>query len=227
MSETRGHLIPATIYQSDESGNPVSGGTQVDCMFNPYEYSISKANTYTEKYKKNANVPRVEFSRAGAQTLTLKLTFDGYEKGESLSKTANKLWKLMELNTERIVDGEKKMTPPDVTFEWGIFSFVAVITNMTQHFTLFKPDGTPVRATVDVTFTQYQDLNDYKKRKQNPTSGGGPIQRVWRVTAGDRIDTIAHEVYGDASKWRLIAETNHIANPLALKPGQQLMIPLD
>ena len=118
-----------------------------------------------------------------------------------------------------------KVAPPQVAFEWGVFRFVSYITNMTQKFTLFKHDGTPVRAKVNVTFTQYTDVEDYKP--QNPTSGGGPIERVWRVIAGDRLDTIAAEVYQDATKWRLIAEHNQIVNPLALRPGQQLSIPVD
>ncbi len=100
---------------------------------------------------------------------------------------------------------------------------VAVITAMTQKFTLFKPDGTPVRASIEVTFTQHKDLEDYPR--QNPTSGGGDIERVWRVTAGDRIDTIAYAVYGDASRWRAIADYNDIDDPLTLRAGQQLIIP--
>jgi nucleoid-associated protein YgaU len=92
---------------------------------------------------------------------------------------------------------------------------------MTQKFTLFKSDGTPVRAEVDVTFTQYKEALDF----QNPTSGGGPIQRVRRVVSGDRLDRIAFEEYGDATLWRRIAQENEIANPAALRPGQMLRIP--
>ncbi len=119
----------------------------------------------------------------------------------------------------------QKIEPPQVAFEWGVFRFVSYITNMTQKFTLFKNDGTPVRAQIDVTFTQYTDLDDYPR--QNPTSGGGPIERVWRVVAGDRLDLIAAEVYQDAGKWRLIADQNQLDNPLTLKPGMQLRIPMD
>lgn len=94
---------------------------------------------------------------------------------------------------------------------------------MTQKFTLFTTDGTPVRATVNVTFTQYIDLDDYPG--QNPTSGDGPIQRVWRIVAGDRLDLIAAEVYRDATLWRKIAVYNNLANPLRLQPGAILRIP--
>lgn len=223
MANTRGNLVAASIFEVDDSGEKKGGGVSVDCMFNPFEYTVSKSNTYGESSRNNSDVPEVEFKKAGPQTLKLSLMFDTYEADEDVSLTTNKLWKLMETKTRQGSGDDNKVPPPEVAFEWGVFRFVAVITNMTQKFTLFKQDGTPVRAKVDVTFTQHKDLNDYPA--QNPTSGGGPIERVRTVIAGDRLDTIAHEIYGDAAKWRLIADYNHITNPMALHPGKQLTIP--
>jgi len=224
MTNTRGNLVNARIYEVDKNGKEMSGGVSVSCMFNPFEYTISKSNTYTEKAKNNSDVPAVEFTKAGPQTLKLNLIFDTYEADTDVSTETNKLWKFMESKTRNEGNKTKKVPPPDVAFEWGVFCFVAVITSMNQKFTLFKLDGTPVRANVDVTFTQHVDLNDYPK--QNPTSGDGPIQQIWQVVAGDRLDNIAYAVYGDATMWRIIAEHNHILNPLSLQPGRQLSIPL-
>jgi hypothetical protein len=223
MPNTRGMLVPARIYEVDEQGHD-KGGISVDCMFNPYEYTVSKSNSYDERPRNNADTPQGEFFRSGSQTLKLDLTFDTYESGDDVSRVTNKLWKLMMTSTQETSSDTEKVNPPQVAFEWGVFKFVSSITSMTQKFTLFKNDGTPVRASVDVTFTQYVDINDYPR--QNPTSGGGPIERIWNVVAGDRLDTIAAEVYRDANKWRLIAEQNDITNPLALKPGTQLRIPI-
>ncbi|MBN1628917.1 MAG: LysM peptidoglycan-binding domain-containing protein [Thermoleophilia bacterium] len=223
MPNTRSSLQAARIVEVDSSGEPKSGGVSVNCMFNPFEYSVSKTNTYKEEKKNRSDVPSFEFEKAGPQTLKLTLTFDTYETDEDVSLTTNKLWKLMESKTRRAGNRDKKVPPPEVAFEWGVFRFVAVITNMTQKFTLFKPDGTPVRAQVEVTFTQHKDLNDYPS--QNPTSGGGKIERIWHVVAGDRIDSIAHTVYGDASRWREIAVYNRLKDPLQLRAGQQLIIP--
>jgi hypothetical protein len=225
MANTRGNLVPAKIYEVDKTGKTVGGGISVDCMFNPFEYTVTKSNTYEEKPKNAGDVPAGEFFKSGSQTLKLALVFDTYEAGEDVSKTTRTLWKFMMTKGKAGARQNEKISPPQAAFDWGVFKFVAYITNMTQKFTLFKPDGTPVRAKVDVTFTQYVDTEDYKN--QNPTSGGGPIERVWRVIAGDRLDTIAAEVYQDSTKWRLIADHNHIDNPLALKPGQLLNIPFD
>ena len=222
MAKTRGDLEAARIYAVSEDGNDLHG-LSVDCMFNPFEYTISKSNSYEEKSGNGTDVPVVEFKKAGAQTLKLTLTFDTYDKATDVSLLTNKLWKLMEAKSNDETTGDNKKVPPWVAFEWGVFKFVSVITNMTQKFTMFLKDGTPVRAAVDVTFTQYKDLNDYPG--QNPTSGGGPIERVRTIIAGDRLDVIAAEVYGDATKWRSIAAYNGIINPLALRPGTRLNIP--
>lgn len=223
MTNTRGNLVAARIFEVDDSGEEKGGGVSVACMFNPFEYTVSKTNSYSEESRNNSDVPQVEFKKAGAQTLKLSLIFDSYESGEDVSVQTNRLWKLMEAKTREEGNSQEKVPPPEVAFEWGVFRFVAVITSMTQKFTLFQWDGTPVRAKVDVTFTQHKDLNDYPN--QNPTSGGGDVNRVRRIVAGDRLDTIAYEVYGDAAKWRLIADYNRITNPLALRAGQQLTIP--
>jgi hypothetical protein len=223
MSNTRGNLVAARIFEVDDSGEEKGGGVTVDCMFNPFEYTVTKQNTFEDKSRNNSNVPQVEFKKAGAQTLKLTLVFDTYEAEEDVTLTTNKLWKLMEPKTRENASSNAKTPPPDVAFEWGVFRFVSVITQMSQKFTLFKEDGTPVRAKVDVTFTQHRDTEDYPN--QNPTSGGGEIEQVHRVIAGERLDAIAFDVYGDATRWRLIAERNGIRDPLAVKPGQVLTIP--
>jgi hypothetical protein len=225
MPLTRSNLEAARVYEVDDSGREKSGGLSVPCMFNPFEYIVTKANRYQEQSRNRCDSPRLEFQKAGPPTLRLSLIFDTYETGEDVTQTTRALMKLMETRTREEGGQTEKVPPPRVAFEWGVFSFVAVITNMTQRFTLFKRDGTPVRAKVEVTFTQDRDPNDHPD--QNPTSGGGDVERVWRVIAGDRLDTIAYEVYGDATKWRLIAEQNQIVAPLRLRAGQRLAIPPD
>lgn len=222
-ANTRGNLTAAQICEVNDKGVK-AGGMAVPCMFNPYEYRITKTNSFSQQPKNDSDVTQAEFQSAGPQTLTLSLYFDTYETGEDVSQTTRKLWKLMMTKTQRQSRRGKKVPPPQVAFEWGVFFFVAYITSMTQTFTLFKQDGTPVRAKVDVTFTQYVDVDDYPSQAAR---GGTFYEQAWRVIAGERLDTIAGEVYGDPQKWRLIAERNHITNPYALQPGQILQIPLD
>ena len=49
---------------------------------------------------------------------------------------------------------------------------------------------------------------------------------LYTVRRGDMLDWIAYLFYGDESKWYIIADVNHIDDPLKpLEPGRQLVIP--
>jgi hypothetical protein len=204
-------LKAARIMEVDEKGYYVEGGLIVHCMFNPYEYSISKSNTFDEKSAIKSNSPIAELEQGGTQTLKLNLFFDTSlepdAKEQSVIKRTNDLWRFMSVKEAKAgqpkTKSQEKPKVPLVAFHWGVFFFVAYITDMTQQFIHFLPDGTPVRAKVDVTFKQLIDIDDYPN--QNPTSGGGPLKQIWRVGAGDRLDLIAARVYQDASKWRKLA----------------------
>jgi hypothetical protein len=223
---TRGGLQPAMITECEQSGDEIQkkrgNPRQVVCMFNPFEYTVKKSNSYKHEFDNDRNVPTMEFSKAGEKTLTLKLFFDTYEMNEDVSQRTRILWELM----NKIESSAGKKEPPPVVFEWGVFEFFAVIKSVSQKFTLFQMDGTPVRAEVNITLSQHMDSTEYRVMPaQNPTSGGGPLESIWSVQAGDRIDLIAAEVYGDAGKWRLIAQRNGLINPHVLKPGLKLAIP--
>jgi prophage DNA circulation protein len=106
-----------------------------------------------------------------------------------------------------------------------LFQFYCVIKSCTQKFTLFNQFGIPLRAEVTLVLQQHIQTEMFALLPQNPTSGGGPIERIWTVKAGDRLDLIADEVYKDSTKWRLIADRNGISNPLSIQAGQSLRIP--
>jgi hypothetical protein len=229
MSETslKTDLQHAKIYEVNAQGDAEGGGIEVHCMFNPTEYSVSKTNQFKEIQRQRGGAAPAEFQSVGSQTLKLNLMFDTYEEGKDVSKLTRDLWLFMKPKERSESRQKPKGDPIQVAFEWGVFRFVAYITSITQQFTLFTHEGVPVRAKVDVSFTQYKDLEDYHEISTNPTSGGGEIEQIWVVKAGDRIDGIAAKVYEQATQWRRIAEHNHLTNPLALRPGQILRIPLE
>lgn len=212
MTTTRGNLKPATISAVDNS-------ITINCMFNPEHYTVKKQNSF-HFFSQAVIPPKPEFKNYGRSSLTLStLYFDVYESGEDLTQITNKLWDLMSPTDPE----DPTSAPPEVKFKWASFQFTAVISELSVKYTLFDKDGEPLRSEVSVTFIQSDNPNI--KPHQNPTSGGGPIQEVRRIVSGDRLDLIAAEVYGDATKWRLIAEHNHILKPKVLRPGQSITIP--
>jgi nucleoid-associated protein YgaU len=216
MPTTRGGLEPATITNK-------TTGDVVPCMFNPFEYTISKQNQYENAETKGRNIPRVRFRQGGAQTLALKLLFDTYGEATDVRGITGALWRMMMIDEDHADSRTGKGEPPHCIFRWGKFEFEAVITRLTEKMTLFLRDGTPVRCEVDIAFQQVIDEEEHAK--QNPTSGGGAAHKTRLVLAGDRLDLIAFEEYGDATRWRLLAAANQITDPLRLRSGQVLMIP--
>ncbi|HET8841413.1 MAG TPA: hypothetical protein VFN35_08085 [Ktedonobacteraceae bacterium] len=226
-------LTSATIIDHDH-------GTSVECMFNPKEYTFSKQNAWTAKQSKGSNIAKYEFGNGQPATLTMQLFFDTYTNIKHASSEGSSpkdvrkeytqaIWAMMKVDTALggIGGGSAKHNkgrPPVVGFQWGsTWSFKAVITNLKERFTLFLPDGTPVRSTLDITFQQVQDENDYPPT--NPTSGGVGGERVWKVSEGDTLAWIAYKEYGDTRLWRLIADANKLTKVRQLTPGTVLEIP--
>ncbi|RLC93524.1 MAG: peptidoglycan-binding protein [Chloroflexi bacterium] len=195
----------------------------VECMFNPKEYTFGKQNTWKSGLVMGGNVPKVEFGGGQAMTLQMELFFDTYESGEDVRKHTNKIWKLMMINPDTKDKGNKGR-PPLCTFSWGdMWSFKAVITSLSQKFTMFTGDGKPVRSTLSVTFQQAEEEGKYPG--QNPTTLSTPGYKTRRVKEGETIDWIAFDEYGDPALWRFLAETNDLDDPLRLEVGQMLAIP--
>jgi len=198
-------------------------GQQVPCMFRPKEYSIAKQNRWQPGEAKGRGIPQLEFKGGGSSSLTMELFFDTYEKDVDVRGYTNQVWQLMNIDPLLIDPTTAKGRPPMVRFQWGpVISFKAVITNLTQKFTMFKSDGTPVRATLTVTFQEAEEMGSFPA--QNPTTMSRTGYKTRVVKEAENLDWIAYEEYGDASLWRYIADVNDIENPRKLYPGQVLSI---
>jgi hypothetical protein len=197
-------------------------GDRIDVLFNPKEYKIAKTNAWQKGKTSGGNVPAMSFQSGNPATMTVQLFFDTYEKKEDVRKHTSKIAALMDV---KIKEGgkSKKLRPPKVKFHWGLnWTFNAVVTQMSQTYSLFLQNGTPVRATVDLTMQEIED--EKAKPGQNPTSGGASGRRTHVVEAGETLDMIAYAELGEAAAWRGIAETNRISDPLNLKPGSVLVL---
>jgi hypothetical protein len=207
------------IIKNLDSKDPVD---TVECMFRPKEYTFSKNNQWSQTLVIGNNVPELNFGGGSGMTLTMDLFFDTYEKGTDVRKHTDKIWKLMMINPDRVVN--HKGLPPRCEFSWGeTWSFQAVITDISQTFTLFLQKGTPVRSTMKVTFKQAAEEGKYPG--QNPTTMSVPGYKTRRVKQSETLDWIAYDEYGDSSQWRFLADANGIEDPLRLEVGHVLAIP--
>ena len=207
-------LNKAFITRYGVSGKP---GIPIPVMFNPTEYSIDKSNQFAEIGIPGLEAPLIQFVRGNVKTLTMDLFFDTYTDGGGFDVRhhTNLITDLLKIDSDL-------HAPPVCLFFWGKLSFKCVLQQMRQRFTMFNADGIPVRATLSVTFKEYRSV-DIQVRETKPSSPDRTKRRI--VKQGDTFWLLAAREYGDATKWRHIADRNKIDNPRFLEPGTQILIP--
>lgn len=127
------------------------------------------------------------------------------------------------LALRRLAEIDSHLHAPNVVmFSWSGDRFQGVVTSYTEKFTMFDDHGNIVRARVTLGLKSYIAAED-QFRSINPQSPDRTKTHV--VQAGDRLDSIAADEYGDPEQWRVIASANGIARPRILVPGTLLTIP--
>ena len=201
-----------------------SNYSEIEVLFNPTSYSIGKPVSYTPHARRNLNAPLLSFSGGGSRTLTLNLFFDVTERpvvrGRRTTDVRQLTNKLVELTRVK----RKKGRPPVCDIYWGNapansdFPFRGVVSNLRQEFTLFNTNGTPLRANVTISFTEFLAW-EHDWRKTDPDFTTRVVKR------GDTLSSIAAEMYDDPRLWRIIADANNMDDPRALEIGRALHIP--
>jgi nucleoid-associated protein YgaU len=188
-------------------------GERVPVMYNPEEYRVEQRNEIAEIGVPGLAVSPVQYVRGKARVLSMDLFFDTYERATDVRA-----------HTQRVVSllnpAPGGFAPPVLLFVMGRFAMQCVLAEADQHFTMFLPDGTPVRARMSVRFTEYVRV------ELKVVSGlfvGPPT--LHNVAERDTLANLAATYLGDPARWREIAEANDLDDPLRLTPGTRLAIP--
>jgi len=194
----------------------------VPFQFNPRQLAFQKSARWERCPSRDAgNAGAPEFRGAEPCRLTVELFFNAADSPHGGVAAAVALLLACCVPTVESV-GRQKAMPPLVKLRWGgVTGFLAFVTSVQATYTLFAPDGTPLRALCSVTMEEMPAT----AARQNPTSGGITAHRVHTVVTGDTLASIAHRVYGDPGRWRAVAEANRIDDPLRLRPGTRLALP--
>lgn len=210
----------------------VLGGQDIQVMFNPTEYNLDTGANYSNVNVPGLDGPITQYISGRQDTLTVQLMFNTYQpprydpgtgrletppedEMEDVSTYTRQIYALTQI--KGILHH-----PPTCTFQWGSLSFDGVVTDVKQRFTMFLESGKPVRAMVDVTFQSL--LDPIFSRKTSPWES--PDRTKYKVLdESASLWQMAYEEYGDPDQWRLIARSNHIRNPLDIRPGMMLQLP--
>jgi hypothetical protein len=135
---------------------------QVSAQYNPKELQVDQTvpwkkpdaanQTGSEKPSGDADPIALEFTGAEGRTMTVEMLFDGYEQKQSVAGKVGILEALARVRNPDDPD-EKKRRPHQCVVAWGgagLPSFLCVIESLSTKYTMFSPEGMPLRATCTV-----------------------------------------------------------------------------
>lgn len=202
-----------------------AAGKSLQFRFNPKEYTVTKAATWNRPTNKGAkSSTRPEFGGPQPQSVQLELFFDDWEGKGNLSADIDTLFGWLK-PSDKSLDSKKKPMPEVLHLEGGntrpLAGFKGVLKSVSAKYTMFRPNGIPVRATVTIALDEFPD----DPPKTNPTSGSPLTRRAHVMAAGDSLQSVAYAEYDDPTLWRGLALFNGIDDPLRIRPGSRLLIP--
>jgi hypothetical protein len=200
-------------------------GERLPVLFNPEEYTVNKGNTFAEAVVPGLEAPILQFVSGSLTTLDLELLVDTYE-AHADSGSSNAAGDDVRTLTRRIsalLDIDPAIhAPPIVLFTWGSLDFRCVLTKVVERFVMFLPTGVPVRARLQVTFSEFTTAELEAKETKRETAD---YSKLHVVLEGDSVSSIASAAYRHPGAWRPIAQRNGLDDPRQLTVGRRLVIP--
>ncbi|MEO5593066.1 MAG: hypothetical protein ABIR15_18550 [Chitinophagaceae bacterium] len=106
---------------------------------------------------------------------------------------------------------------------WGSeMNFNCVLSNLDLNYTLFEPDGSPLRVKVSATFTAHKSREQLlaESRAESPD-----LTHYRKVQQGDRLDLMSNSIYNDPKYFMQLGKVNNLTTIRQVKPGTDLYFP--
>ena len=161
----------------------------------------------------------------GPETVSFTIWFDrsgvvpGFPRMGGTTSLAQqiKLFKALIFNYQ----GETH-SPHYLVLTWGTLLFRCQLTSMDLTYTMFRPDGDPIRAKCVVSFQSYTAPKELAQKAQNESAD---VSHLISVKAGDTLPLLCHRVYGTSVHYTAVARANGLSGFRRLRPGTQLLFP--
>jgi len=197
---------------------------EFNTLLNPETYQIRYQISQNENQAQGTSAAGPRFNKTLPEDLQLDFIFDrsgvikGFEdqSGEGIISDIDKFKKI-------ILDYNGDQHKPNyLIISWGSLLFKGSLKDMDITYKLFKPDGTPIRATVRATFKGFIEDNLRVARENNNSPD---LTHIRMVNEGDTLPLMTFRIYGDSKYYLEVAKANKLVNFRKLSPGQQIFFP--
>jgi len=204
-------------------------------MFNPPNLSQIYEIQYNEDQAQGTSGSAQSFGKMKPQEYTFEFLIDGTGTtpppvgagsdftdqsavGEPVNVSAE-VAKFLDLTYE--FNGELHR-PYYLKIHWGQFVLYCIMKKANVTYTLFRPNGFPLRAKISATFSQISD-DDLRIAREGRNSPDMTHYR--RVHDGDQLPLMCFRIYGDMSHYLDVARYNHIIDFRNLTTGERIAFP--
>jgi hypothetical protein len=209
----------------------VNGPPRVDAnktfaaMLNPSELTHSYSIIYNKDPTLGSTAANQRFSAMGEDKVSFALLLDGtgVVPDSGTGTGAREVQQQLE-DLEDIVyryQG-KQHEPSRVRIVWGSLIFYGRLESMSCKFTLFKPNGAPLRANIDLSFVGSVD----RREAELLANASSPdLSHLVEVRQGDTLPLLCERIYGDPGYYCAVARFNRLTDFRDLPAGAKLHFP--
>lgn len=217
---TPAKLEKLTIYPFKDPGFSQKAGGPFTVSINPEKYSHSYSITYNDEQAFGSAGASIKFEKTAPEKVNMELIFDatGIIPGSSTDASKDvESFKAVAYN----FNGEIH-SPNYLKLSWGTLVFNCRLTSLEVNYTLFKPDGTPLRGRATVSFQGYVDDKTLalQENKQSPD-----LTHIITIKMGDTLPNLCQKTYGDPGYYKDVARVNQLVHYRNLVPGTKLFFP--
>ncbi|MCE2995301.1 MAG: LysM peptidoglycan-binding domain-containing protein [Cyclobacteriaceae bacterium] len=220
MKDASGRLQYLTLigYKDNAFSNKIDS---YRALINPDKYTQSYEIAFNEEQGIGTSNASIKYKKSAPQGVNFELIFDGTGiLSSSRTDVQSEITKLKKIAYDYNGDIHK---PNYLKLIWGKgLSFPCQLTSLSINYTLFKSDGSPLRAKASVSFKEYQNP---KKVAAHADAKSPDMTHEWMVRVGDNLPMLSHKIYGDSSQYLKVAAFNKLDNFRYLVPGTTIYFP--
>ena len=197
---------------------------EFNTLLNPETYQVRYQISQNDQQAQGTSAAAPRFSKTLPEDLQLDFIFDrsgvikGYEDllGEGIIGDIDKFKHI-------VLDYNGDQHKPNyLIISWGSLLFKGSLKDMDITYKLFKPDGTPIRATIHATFKGFIEDSLRVARENNNSPD---LTHIRMVNEGDTLPLMTFRIYGNSKYYLEVAKANKLVNFRKLIPGQQIFFP--
>jgi len=192
-----------------------------EAMINPDKISHERGIQYNNQQAPGSSEPSQKYKESPETNLSFDLLLDctGVVDAKRLD-LPKEMAKLQDLVYDFHGDIHR---PYFVIIRWGIGeTFKGVLKTFNTDYTLFDPDGIPLRAKVSMRFDSYLDPKAVAKEEEKSSPD---LTHKIGVVAGDNLPILSQRVYDTPDYYVQLAEFNGLNKFRQLQAGSQLIFP--